>query len=217
MGVFLIAETGLLNNLQVTTHWKWCDVLQSRYPDLTVLSDPIFIRQGKFVSTAGVVSGIDLTLTLVEEDHGRSVALNVAKSLVLFLKRTGGQSQFSALLQFQVTGHSSRFSQLNSWVLNNLDKEITVALLASKVDMSDRSFARLYLKHTGMTPAKAVEKFRFEKARSLLESTTASLKSISYECGFKDYERMRRSFFRQMGISPLEYRRRFGLATELTS
>jgi transcriptional regulator GlxA family with amidase domain len=210
MGAFLTAETGLLGNMQITTHWKWCGVLQAKFPQLTVRSEPIFITQGKFTSTAGVASGIDWALSLVEEDHGRALALKVAKSLVLYLKRTGGQSQFSSLLQFQSSEFSNRFERLNSWILNNLDKGLTVEALAKQADMSERSFARLYAKHTGMTPAKAVEIFRFEEARRLLETTRSSLKAISHTCGFKDYERMRRTFVRHIDISPIEYRRRFG-------
>lgn len=210
MGVFLTAETGLLGNRKVTTHWRWCDELQQQYPDLDVVSEPIYIKEGNYASSAGVTSGIDLALSLVEDDYGRGLALAIAKNLVLYLKRVGGQSQFSSLLLSQSSECSDRFAQLNVWISVNLSLNLSNEILAKKVGMSERSFSRQYAAHAGQTPAKAVEIFRFEEAKRLLETTDTSVKVVSSGCGFKDYERMRRTFIRQIGVSPMEYRQRFG-------
>ena len=210
MGVFLTAETGLLGNRCVTTHWRWCEALQQQFPDLEVIEEPIFIKEGNYASSAGVTSGIDLALSLVEDDHGRDTALAVAKNLVLFLKRSGGQSQFSSILRSQTAERSDRFKKLNTWILENLSKDLKVETLAEKAGMSLRNFTRTYSSALGQTPAKAVEHFRLEQAKHLLESTKSSVKAISQQCGFKDYERMRRTFIRKIGVTPLEYRCRFG-------
>ena len=210
MGVFLTAETGLLGNRNVTTHWRWCDELQKKYPLLNVVPEPIYIKEGNYASSAGVTSGIDLALSLVQDDYGRGLALAIAKNLVLYLKRVGGQSQFSSLLQSQSSEPSNRFGQLNTWISDHLGSDLSNEVLAKKVGMSERSFSRQYATHVGQTPAKAVEIFRFEKAKRLLETTNTSVKVVSTNCGFNDYERMRRTFVRHIGVSPLEYRQRFG-------
>lgn len=210
MGVFLTAETGLLGNRKVTTHWRWCDELQQKYPELDVVSEPIYIKEGNYASSAGVTSGIDLALSLVEDDYGRGLALAIAKNLVLYLKRVGGQSQFSSLLLTQSSERSDRFGPLNVWISAHLDSNLSNEILAKKVGMSERSFSRQYAAHIGQTPAKAVEIFRFEAAKRLLETTATSVKVVSTDCGFKDYERMRRTFIRHIGVSPMEYRQRFG-------
>lgn len=210
MGVFLTAETGLLGNRNVTTHWRWCDELQQQYPELNVVPEPIFIKEGNYASSAGVTSGIDLALSLVEDDYGRGLALAIAKNLVLYLKRVGGQSQFSSLLLSQTSEPSNRFGKLNDWISDHLGSDLNNEVLAKKVGMSERSFSRQYATHVGQTPAKAVEIFRFEKAKRLLETTNTSVKVVSTNCGFNDYERMRRTFVRQIGVSPMEYRQRFG-------
>ena len=210
MGVFLTAETGLLGSRRVTTHWRWCEALQHQFPDLEVVAEPIYIKEGNYASSAGVTSGIDLALSLVEDDHGRNTALAVAKNLVLFLKRSGSQSQFSSILRSQSAERSDRFKKLNSWILENLSKDLKVEVLAEKAGMSLRNFTRTYSASLGQTPAKAVEHFRLEQAKHLLETTKSSIKLISQQCGFNDYERMRRTFIRKIGVTPLEYRARFG-------
>jgi len=210
MGAFLVAKTGLLENVEITTHWRWCETLQNQYPDLTVVAEPIYIKSEKFSSSAGVTSGIDLALALVDDDHGRELSLAIAKSLVLYLKRTGGQSQFSALLISQTMERSDQFGKLNTWIGANLDVDLSVSALAHKMGMSERSFSRRFVNHVGQTPARAVETLRFEEARRLLETTNRSVKAISLICGFKSYERMRRTFVRQIGIAPIDYRQKFG-------
>lgn len=210
MGAFLTAETGLLKRKRVATHWRWCDELQLRHPELKVESEPIFIKDSRYASSAGVSAGIDLALSLVEDDHGRDVALAVARNLVLYLRRSGGQSQFSSLLRAQSTERSDQFNDLNVWITENLDADLRVEKLAERVGMSMRSFSRLYAASVGQTPGKAVETFRLERARQLLESTATPVKTVALRCGFGDYERMRRTFVRQLGTAPVEYRRRFG-------
>lgn len=210
MGAFLMAETGLLAGQSMTTHWRWCARLQELYPELDVKLDPIYIKNGSHASAAGATAGIDLALSLVEDDHGREVALALAKRLVLYLKRPGGQSQFSSLLQAQTSERSDRFNLLNVWIANNLEKDLRVEVLASRANMGPRNFSRAYSSCVGQAPAKAVEQMRLEAAKALLETTKTGIKAISEHCGFKNYERMRRTFIRQMGVTPLEYRHRFG-------
>ncbi len=181
-----------------------------QHPQLDVVAEPIYIKEGNYASSAGVTSGIDLALSLVEDDHGRDISLAVAKNLVLYLKRAGGQSQFSSMLRSQSSECSDRFKKLNQWIGDNLDTDLRVEALADKSGMSLRSFTRLYSAAVGQTPAKAVELFRLEKAKHLLESTNTALKNISLHCGFKDYERMRRTFIRKIGVTPSQYRRQFG-------
>jgi len=212
MGAFLTAETGLLKRRRVTTHWRWCEELQRRHADLKVESEPIFIKEGRYSSSAGVSAGIDLALSLVQDDHGRDVALAVARNLVLYLKRPGGQSQFSSLLRAQLFEGSDRFNDLNIWITENLDANLRVERLAERTGMSVRSFSRSYVASIGQTPAKAVETLRLERAKRLLESTSMPLKLVARRCGFGTHERMRRSFIRQIGTAPVDYRRRFGSA-----
>jgi len=171
MGVFLTAETGLLGSKTVTTHWRWTEKLQATYPDLDVVCEPIFVKQGNYASSAGVTSGIDLALSLVEEDHDRATALAVAKSLVLYLRRTGAQSQFSSSLLFQFSEDTDRFENLNTWIDNNLQSDLSVNALAEQVGMSPRNFSRLYTEHVGCSPGKAVESLRLAKAKIMLETT----------------------------------------------
>jgi transcriptional regulator GlxA family with amidase domain len=154
-GAFLLAEAGLLNGRRVVTHWARCDELANRYPKLQVETDPIFIRDGAIWTSAGVTAGIDLALALVEEDHGRSMALDVARELVVFLKRPGGQSQFSTMLSMQKA--DDRFGELHAWMAAHLASDLSVPMLARRLHMSERSFMRHYKAETGRTPARAVE------------------------------------------------------------
>ncbi|NWD44799.1 GlxA family transcriptional regulator [Pseudomonas yamanorum] len=206
-GAFLLAASGLLDGCRVATHWTRCEELARKYPQLTVEANPIFIQQGNLWTSAGVTAGIDLCLALVEEDLGRAVALEVARHLVVFLKRPGGQSQFSVTLSLQKGG--SRFAELHAWIAEHLTLDLNVATLAAQAGMSERSFVRHYRAETGQTPARAVELIRVETARRQLADSSASIKRIAVRCGFGCEETMRRSFLRAVSITPQAYRERF--------
>lgn len=209
-GAFLLAEAGLLDGRRVVTHWARCDELANRYPALRVETDPIFVRDGDIWTSAGVTAGIDLALALVEEDLGCSVALEVARELVVFLKRPGGQSQFSAMLSMQKAG--DRFGELHAWVLAHLAADLSVPTLARRLHMSERSFMRHYKAETGRTPARAVEQLRVEAAQRLLSETPWPVKRIATRCGFGSEESMRRSFIRLLQVAPQTYRERFSFS-----
>lgn len=212
-GAFLLAEAGLLAGRRATTHWKSCARLQQAYPDIRVEHDPIFIRQDRIWTSAGVTAGIDLALALIEEDLGRKIAMQVARQLVVFLRRPGGQSQFSAALEAQAAAADgnapNHFAPLHGWIAENLSGDLRVERLAEQAGMSARTFARIYAARMGMTPARMVEKIRVEAVRRKLEETDAPIKRIAAECGFGQEERLRRAFARQVGTTPAEYRARF--------
>ncbi|HUC67654.1 MAG TPA: GlxA family transcriptional regulator [Stellaceae bacterium] len=207
-GAFLLGAAGLLDGRRVATHWWAAAELQRRYPAAKVDPDPIFLRDGKVWTSAGVTAGIDLALALVEEDLGRGMALAVARHLVVFLKRPGGQSQFSAMLRSQAADEG-RFAALHDWLAQNLSGDLRVEVLAARLGMSPRNFARLYRQRTGTTPAKTVEQLRLEAARRALEDGSAPIAAIARAAGFGDEERMRRSFLRHLGVAPQHYRQRF--------
>ncbi|WP_448652118.1 GlxA family transcriptional regulator [Pseudomonas fluorescens] len=206
-GAFLLAASGLLDGCRVATHWTRCEELARKFPALTVESNPIFIQQGAVWTSAGVTAGIDLCLALVEEDLGRAVALEAARHLVVFLKRPGGQSQFSAALALQKG--DSRFADLHAWMVENLTLDLNISTLAAQAGMSERSFVRHYRAETGQTPARAVELIRVETARRQLADSTASIKRIAVQCGFGCEETLRRSFLRALEVTPQAYRERF--------
>ena len=206
-GAFLLGAAGLLDHRRAVTHWEYCERLARRYPLVTVDAHPIFIKDGPVWTSAGVTAGIDLALALVEEDRGRSLALAVARHLVVFLKRPGGQAQFSAALTLQSS--DDRFATLHDWISNNLDGDLSLYRLAAQSGMSERSFGRRYAEATGMTPGRAVERLRVEAARQLLSETTMPVKRIAQRCGFGTEETMRRSFQRVHGVGPADYRARF--------
>jgi transcriptional regulator GlxA family with amidase domain len=208
-GAFLLAEAGLLDGRRVVTHWARCDELAQRYPRLSVETDPIFIRDGAIWTSAGVTAGIDLALALLEEDHGRAMALAVARELVVFLKRPGGQSQFSAMLSMQ--NADDRFGELHAWMASHLTSDLSVPALARRLHMSERSFMRHYKMQTGRTPARAVEQLRVEAAQRLLSETAWSIKRIAARCGFGSEETMRCSFGRVLRVAPQVYRERFSV------
>ena len=213
-GAFLLAEAGLLDGKRVSTHWTMCETLQRRYPDLTVDGDALYIEQGEILTSAGVTAGIDLALALVEADCGREIAMQCARELVVFLKRPGGQAQNSRWLQAQ-SADSDAFDELHQWLAENLHlEELDVNRLADKVNMSPRNFSRVYKQKTGRAPGKAVELFRLEAARHLLENSSRNLDQIAYSCGFGDEDRMRVTFQRNLGMSPSDYRKRFTEAIE---
>jgi transcriptional regulator GlxA family with amidase domain len=206
-GAFLLAACGLLAGRRVVTHWEVCRRLADQFPDLHVETDPIYIEDGPVWTSAGVTAGIDLSLALVERDLGHSVAMGIARYLVVFLKRPGGQAQFSAMLELQ-TG-DERFDRLHGWIAGHLDRDLSVSALAKRAGMSERSFVRHYGKRIGMTPARAVEKMRVEAARELLSTTRIPVKRVAQRCGFGSEETMRRSFLRQIAVTPQDYRHRF--------
>ena len=205
-GAFLLATAGLLDGRKVVTHWQRCAEFAERFPDVRLDPDPIFVRDGNVWTSAGVTAGIDLALALVEADLGHAMALAVARQLVVFLKRPGGQSQFSATLKLQQS--DERFERLHGWILDNLRGDLSLANLADRSNMSLRSFSRHYEKATGRTPARAVEEIRVEAARRMLEQGMA-VGQASRRCGFGSEETMRRSFLRSTGINPRDYRERF--------
>jgi transcriptional regulator GlxA family with amidase domain len=210
-GAFMLAEAGVLDGHRVVTHWDSCDELARRYPALHVDPEPIFINEDSLWTSAGVTAGIDLALALVETDLGRNIALAVARDLVVFLKRPGGQSQFSTALSMQHATRSqdSRFGDLHAWILDNLASDLSVATLAAQVGMSERSFVRHYRAHTGNTPARAIEQLRVEAARRLLGDSALPIKRIADRCGFGTEETLRRSFLRAVSVTPQAYRERF--------
>lgn len=207
-GAFLLGAAGLLKGRRVVTHWSYCAELARRFPDSTVEPDPIFVKDGAIWSSAGVTAGIDLALSLVEADLGRALALAVARYLVVFLKRPGGQAQFSAALSLQAA--EDKFGALHEWIGQHLAEDLSLAVLASQAAMSERSFSRRYAESTGSTPARAVERLRVEGARRLLLDTRLPVKRIAQRCGFGSEETMRRSFQRLLSATPQDYRARFG-------
>ena len=208
-GAFLLAAAGLLEGRRAATHWRSCDLLRTRHPGVRVEPDPIFVRDGPVWTSAGVTAGIDLALALIEADEDRATAMAVARRLVVYLKRPGGQGQFSAPLELQTAARDDTFGALHAWVRENLAGDLRVERLAAQAGMSPRSFARAYAARVGRTPAKAVEQLRLEAARSLLEETGAPVKAIAARCGFGDEERLRRAFLRSLGVTPSAYRTRF--------
>ncbi|HWL20263.1 MAG TPA: GlxA family transcriptional regulator [Bradyrhizobium sp.] len=206
-GAFLLAASGVLDGRRAATHWSCCAELARRYPAVRVESDPIFVRDGAVWTSAGVTAGIDLALALVEEDLGRDVALAVARYLVVFLKRPGGQAQFSTALSLQAA--EDRFGALHAWIAGHLADDISLPVLARQAGMSERSFSRRYVEATGLTPVHAVERLRVEAARRLLSESRLPVKRISQRCGFGSEETMRRSFLRLLATTPQDYRARF--------
>ncbi|MGG7518157.1 GlxA family transcriptional regulator [Allorhizobium undicola] len=210
IGAFLLGHAGLLSGRQAVTHWKYCKRLQSDFPESQVRADSIFIRDGRIWTSAGVTAGIDLALAIVERDFGHSLAADVARGLVVFLKRTGGQSQYSKVLEVQAGIPDGRLSDLHAWITDNMHKSLSVEMLAERLGMSTRSFARFYVEATGTTPRKAIENLRVDTAqRMLLDYPQLSIKRIAEKCGFKDEERMRRTFVRHFGATPSEFRENF--------
>ncbi len=207
-GAFLLARAGLLDNRKATTHWSGCRELARRYPGVSVQRDPIFVRSGNVYTSAGVTAGIDLALALVEEDLGPKVARDVARWLVLFLRRPGGQSQFSAALAGQ-PAERGPLRELQGWMVDHLDEDLSVPALAERAYMSPRNFARAFKREVGMTPAAYVEALRVERARGLLETGGESVEQVALRCGFGTVETMRRVFRRRLGVSPGDYRDRF--------
>lgn len=207
-GAFLLARAGLLDGRSATTHWSSCGLLQRLHPGTTVERDRIFVRDGDVWTSAGVTAGMDLALALVEDDHGAEVAREVARWLVLFVQRPGGQAQFSAQLAAQ-RPERPILRELDAWMADHLDEDLTVAALARRAGMSTRHFARTFRRDVGRTPAAHVEALRTEAAKRLLETTDRAVADIARTCGFGTVETLHRAFNRQVGTTPGAYRRRF--------
>jgi len=207
-GTFFLAEAGLLDGRRATTHWGSCERLAERYPGIRVEPDTIFVREGSIYTSAGVTAGMDLALAMVEEDHGREVALGVARELVLFLRRPGGQTQFSAQLAVQFAEREP-LSELQAYILDHPRENLSVETLARRVAMSPRNFARVFTREVGMSPARFVNSVRVEAARRLLEDSSENLEKICSLTGLGTPESMRRSFLRVLRVPPSRYRERF--------
>ncbi|CAN5721222.1 GlxA family transcriptional regulator [soil metagenome] len=207
-GAFVLAASGLLDGKRVATHWNSTARLAAACPDACVEPDAIYVQEGKLFTSAGVTAGMDLALAMVEEDHGRDLALRVARQLVMFLKRPGGQSQFSAHLAAQ-TAERSSMREVQEHVLTHLKSDLSVPMLASHAGMSERSFARLFRSETGTTPAEFVENARIDAARRLAEESDVPAKRLADAVGYANVDGFRRAFSRRLGVSLVEYRRRF--------
>ncbi len=207
-GAYLLAAAGLLDGKRVATHWKSAADLARKFKRITVDPDPIYIRDGDTYTTAGVTAGMDLALALVEEDLGAPMALQVARELVLYLRRSGGQSQYSAALALQACDRKP-VEEIHAWACDNLRQDLPVDALAARVAMSPRNFARVFARDTGTTPARYVERLRVEAARRRLEESPDRLEKVAADCGFASVQGLRRSFVRVLSVQPKDYRRRF--------
>lgn len=207
-GAFVLAEAGLLKGKKAVTHWNFCDRLAREYPDLIVCPDPIYLRDGSIYTSAGITAGIDLSLALVEEDYGHQAALKIARFLVMFLVRPGGQAQYSHMLSRQAET-SQPLRELQIWMLEHLGEDLTVESLAEKIGMSARQFTRVCLRETGMNPGQFVDRMRVEAAQQMIDSSAKGLKEIAEAVGFRSAEAMRRTFVRVLGVTAAEYASRF--------
>ena len=216
VGAFALARSGLLDGKQATTHWEICDLLQTTFPALRVTPSPFYVKDDKFYTSGGVSAGLDLALALVEADHGRKLAGQVARKLVLYLKRPGNQLQFAAVLPGYVLAHPL-VAQLRPWLLDHLADALRVEQLAAQLHMSERNFARAFTKSVGITPAKFMEKMRVEVAQKYLEDTNITLDAIAAKCGFGAATTLHRVFQRHLGVTPGDYRAAFRTTLTATS
>jgi transcriptional regulator GlxA family with amidase domain len=207
----VLAEAGLLDGRRATTHWMDCEELARLYPGVRVERDPVYVRDGNVYTSAGSTAGLDLVLALVEEDLGRRVALQVAQRMVFFLRRPGGQSQFSALLSAQMAERQP-IRDLQTWILEHPGADLSIEALAKSVAMSPRNFCRVFLREVGMTPGRFVERVRVEAARRLLEESSRGIPDVAAACGFGGPETMRLAFQRTLAVSPRRYRSGFSTA-----
>ncbi|MDB4973122.1 MAG: Transcriptional regulator [Myxococcaceae bacterium] len=208
-GAFVLAAAGLLDGKRATTHWQRCAQLAAEYPRVQVESAPIYICDGNVWTSAGVTAGIDLSLALIDADHGRALASEVARQLVVFVRRAGGQAQFSEQLAVQ-SAERAPLRELMSYVVDHPDAPLDVPTLARRANMSVRHFTRLFRAETGSSPAAFVERIRVETARRLLETSARSVEEVATQSGFGTPESLRRAFARRVDLSPREYRARFG-------
>ncbi|MFD5461856.1 GlxA family transcriptional regulator [Kitasatospora sp. NPDC127059] len=207
-GAFLLGAAGLLHGRRAVTHWSCCARLAELHPLATVDPDPIFVRDGELWTSAGVTAGLDLALAMAEADHGPEVSRTIARHLVMFVQRPGGQAQFSAQLSAQ-RPERAPLREILAWIADHPDSDLGVPALAARAAMSERNFTRVFRAETGRTPASYVESVRIEAARRLLETTAATLESVARSCGFGTVETLHRGFKRTLHVTPGEYRRRF--------
>ena len=207
-GAFLLAAAGILEGRRATTHWRGAERLASDYPGIRVEPDAIYIRDGNVYTSAGVTAGIDLALALVAEDLGPEIATETARDLVVFVRRPGGQTQFSAALASQ-TGTSTSFDELVAWAAEHPDHDLSVDALAERMNMSTRHFSRVFRNTVGQTPAACMERIRVDAARQRLEQDNSALEGIASQSGFRSADSMRRVFLRVLRVTPTEYRSRF--------
>jgi transcriptional regulator GlxA family with amidase domain len=206
-GALLLAAAGLLHRKTATTHWAYLDLLQQAAPDAQIDRDAIYVRSGTLYTSAGVTAGMDMALAMVEADWGKATALSVAQELVMFLKRPGGQSQFSRHLAAEQ--RDDVFGALELWILDHLNADLSVEKLAQRANMSARHFARLFKQRMGAAPAAFVRRLRVEEARRRIESGAPRVKRIARDCGFADDQQLRRAYKHMLGVTPAEYRSRF--------
>jgi transcriptional regulator GlxA family with amidase domain len=204
-GTFVLAEAGLLDGKRATTHWQRTRQFLATYPRVKLEPDQIFVRDGQVWSSAGITAGIDLALAMVAEDHGERVVEQTARQLVLYHRRSGGQSQFSSLLELKAP--TGRFGPILTWARENLVAKLTVEDLAERAGMSSRHFTRAFIAETGSTPSKAIERLRIEVARTRVQSSSETIERVAEVTGFRDPERMRRAFIRAFGQPPQSMRR----------
>jgi len=204
-GAYILAEAGLLDGKRATTHWQRTGHFVASYPKIKLEPDQIFVRDGDIWTSAGITAGIDLALAMITEDHGEAIAQKTARQLVLYHRRSGGQSQFSSLLELKAP--TGRFAPLLAWARENLDAPLTVEEMAERAGMSARHFSRAFIAETGTTPSKAVEKLRIEVAKARVQSSSEAIERVAEITGFRDPERMRRAFIRAFGQPPQSLRR----------
>lgn len=209
-GVYALAESGLLDGRTATTHWRFASDLQERWKSIRVDANAIFVKDGKYYTSAGITAGIDLSLALVEEDFGNEIALAVARELVVYLKRPGGQLQYSQPLLHQ-TEEKGRFGDITSWIRGHIDEELTVERLAEHANLSPRHFNRKFKSVFGVTPGDLVEEIRLDEGRWLLLNTDAEIQNLAGDIGYRSDDSFRRAFERRFGVNPLEYRKRFSI------
>ena len=207
-GIYGLAPSGLLNGRKVATHWRFTADVAKRYPALKVNSGSLYVKDGKFWTAAGVTAGIDLSLALIEEDFGSEVALSVARELVVYMKRSGGQEQYSEPLQFQIQSRG-RFADLLPWMLEHLQHDLSVEKLAARVSLCPRQFSRRFTHEFGSSPASFVRRLRLDEARQRLAAPECTVEGVARSVGFSDADNFRRAFERSFGIAPSLYRGRF--------
>ena len=208
-GIYALAESGLLDGRSATTHWRYAAEVRERWDRVTITADEIYVKDGKFYSSAGITAGIDLCLSFIEEDFGRDVAMEVAREMVVYLRRSGGQMQYSQPLAMQVQAKGS-FADIGHWIRGNLAEELTVERIAERTNLSPRHFTRKFRSTFGISPAEFVEEMRLDEARWLLVNAADAIADVATNVGYANDETFRRAFARRFGIAPLDYRHRFG-------